>query len=117
MESEQKTKGNATSKLRSIIIFIMITLLSVLFYMNFSFFVIQPIGAIPEGKTLLIKRVGKLNFIDSADAICDRTQGGVSLLCRGIILGKIGKESEIYLRLPYSKFLYSISTNGKSFAR
>lgn len=47
-----------------------------------TIFVIQPIGALPEGRTLVISRLNTLNFIDSADAWCDRKLGGVSLLCR-----------------------------------
>ena len=58
-----------------------------------------------------------MNFIDSADAVCDRKLGGVSLLCRAAVLGRVTKESSIILRLPYSETLYSISTGGKSYSR
>ena len=85
-------------------------------YSKLTIFVIQPIGAIPEGKTILIERTGKLNFIDSADAICERIQGGVSLLCRGAILGQIAK-NKMYLRLPYSETLYLMSTGGKTYGK
>jgi hypothetical protein len=82
-----------------------------------TIFVIPPIGALPEGKTVIISRLNKTNFIDSPDAICDRIQGGVSLLCRGIVMGEVVKNSRILLRLPYSSWLYSISTGGKSYSR
>lgn len=82
-----------------------------------TIFVIQPIGALPEGRTVVITRLTNLNFIDSADAFCDRKMGGVSLLCRGAVLGRVGQEAKILLRLPYSETLYGISTGGKSFSR
>lgn len=85
-------------------------------YAKLTFFVIQPIGAIPEGKTIIMKRTGKLNFIDSADAICERMQGKVSLLCRGFVLAEILK-NEIYIKLPYSETLYSISTGWRTYGR
>ncbi|TKV71656.1 hypothetical protein FDV58_39240 [Bradyrhizobium elkanii] len=82
-----------------------------------TIFVIQPIGAIPEGRTVVITRLTNLNFVDSADAVCDRKLGGVSLLCRGAVMGKVAKEARILVRLPYSETLYSISTGGKSYSR
>ena len=85
-------------------------------YAKLTFFVIQPIGAIPEGETIIMQRTGKLNFIDSADAICERIEGRVSLLCRGFVLAEILK-NEIYLKLPYSETLYFISTGGKTYGR
>ncbi len=42
-------------------------------------FVIQPIGAVPEGATVIISGVEKLNAIDSPDAVCDR-YGTVNLI-------------------------------------
>jgi hypothetical protein len=77
-----------------------------------TIFVVQPIGALPEGRTVVIARLTKLNFIDSADAFC-----GVSLLCRAAVLGKVTKEASILLRLPYSATLYQISTGGKHYDR
>jgi hypothetical protein len=82
-----------------------------------TIFVIQPIGAIPEGRTVIISRLTKLNFIDSPDALCEREMGGVSLLCRGMVAGRVASEATIIARLPYSATLYSISTGGKSYDR
>ncbi len=82
-----------------------------------TLFVIPPIGALPEGKTLIILRLNKGEFIDSADAMCERLQGGVNLLCRGIMLTAVAKKSKILLRLPYSETLYLISTNGKTYSK
>jgi hypothetical protein len=92
-------------------------LLSFLLYFNITIFSIPPIGAVPEGKTLIIIRLNKTNFIDSADAMCERIQGGVSLLCRGITLGAVAEKSTILFRLPYNSWIYGISTGGKSYDR
>lgn len=86
-------------------------------YTQLTFFVIPPIGAVPEGKTVLIARLNKTEFVDSADAMCERMQGGVSLLCRGMIMGAVLEKATIVARLPYSSWLYSISTAGKQYDR
>jgi len=78
-------------------------------------FVIPPIGAIPEGKTLIIYRQKNTNFIDSPDSMCERIQGGVSLLCRGMAIMAITNNNKILAKFPYSNWLYQISTDGKSY--
>lgn len=82
-----------------------------------TLFVVPPIGAVPEGRTLIISRLNRGEFIDSADAMCERIQGGVSLLCRGMVLGAVGKNAIVLMRLPYSESLYLISTGGKVYDR
>lgn len=99
----------------SITVLIVAGILCVVAYTQLTIFVIQPIGAIPEGKTLIIARLNKMEFIDSADALCERIQGGVSLMCRMFALGAVMNKSTIYLRLPYSEWLYLISTGGKTY--
>lgn len=78
---------------------------------------VPPIGAVPEGRTLIVSRLSNMTFIDSPDAMCERAQGGVSLLCRGIALATVAGKATIYLRLPYSSFLYEISTGGKTYSK
>ena len=89
--------------------------LCVVVYTQITVFVIPPIGALPEGKTIIIVRLTNTEFIDSPDSICERIQGGVSLLCRGMVLGTIGNHATILGRLPYSSLLYEISTGGKRY--
>ncbi len=101
----------------TVVILLIIAIGAVIFCTQFTIFVIQPIGAVPEGKTLVISRLNNTEFIDSADAMCDRLQGGVSLLCRIAVLGAVANKAHIYARLPYSEWLYSISTRGKSYDR
>lgn len=71
--------------------------------------VIQPIGAIPDGVTVLVTGLPDLNPIDSPDAVCQRKQGGVSLLCRGMTAGAIADKGHIIARLPYSSVLFRLS--------
>jgi hypothetical protein len=82
-----------------------------------SIFVIQPIGALPEGQTVVITRLSKLQFVDSPDAVCSRLTNGVTLLCRGMVAARVAEESTILLRLPYSEWLYKISTGGETYDR
>ena len=91
--------------------------ISLIFFFQFTIFVVQPIGAVPEGRTMIISRLTNINFIDSADAICQRQMGGVNLLCRSAVLGKIVSTATIYVRLPYSSMLYGISTGGVTYDR
>jgi hypothetical protein len=82
-----------------------------------SIFVVQPIGAIPEGVTAIITRPDGFNFIDSPDAVCERRTGSVTLLCRGMVGGQVVRQQEILLRLPYSSTLYRWSTGGRTYDR
>ncbi len=82
-----------------------------------TFFVVQPIGAVPEGRTVVIWRLTTMKFIDSADAWCERQTAGVNLLCRGAVLAKIANEDVIIARLPYSETLYLWSTGGRTYSR
>lgn len=89
-------------------------------FFRVGIFVIQPIGAIPDGVTVIyVGRGDGMQFIDSPDAMCLRNRGGVSLLCRGMaasaFVEKLG--DGILLRLPYSEALYLRSTGGESFER
>lgn len=102
---------------RKIILLVTLAALLAVAYTQVTFFVIQPIGAIPEGRTLLIWRTGKLRFIDSADGLCSREVNGVSLLCRIGVLGAVAKNNTVLMRLPYSETLYLVSTGGKTYDR
>lgn len=102
---------------KSVIAITILAVLGMLAYTQLTFFVVPPIGALPEGRTVVILKLNKTEFIDSPDAMCERIQGGVSLLCRGIILGAVVEKSTVLLRLPYSSLLYKISTGGKTYER
>lgn len=100
-----------------VISLVIITVLLLVIYTHFTIFIVPPIGAVPEGRTLIISRLNKTEFVDSADAMCERMQGGVSLICRGMLLSAVVEKSKIYLRLPYSEWLYLVSTGGKEYDR
>ena len=99
------------------IILVSVAILLIVFLSQITFFVVQPIGAVPEGRTLVILRMNKTKFIDSADAMCEREMGSVSLLCRGMMMAAIANKGTILVRLPYSDLLYKISTDGKTYGR
>lgn len=71
-------------------------------------FVIQPIGAVPEGVTAIVVNIRGLNFIDSPDAFCAR-QGQPNLLCRGMTAARVAAQGKIILRLPYNQTLYDLT--------
>lgn len=83
-------------------------------------FVVQPIGAIPKGKTIVYIRSGlNLPFIASADGMLDLDGKGVSLLGRGMFLGTIlpiVREKQI-VSFDYSETLYLMSTGGKTYSK
>lgn len=83
-------------------------------------FVIQPIGAIPDGATIIYWRYNLgLPFISSADGLLDKTGAGVSLMGRAIYIGQLSKpilENKI-VKFGYSETLYLWSTGGKKFER
>lgn len=101
---------------KKIIIPLVIVVILIIISTQITLFVIQPIGALPEGKTLVILRLNKTNFIDSADAMCERTTGKVSLLGRSMMLSAVMENSVVLLRLPYSEFLYLKSTGGAKYS-
>ena len=117
--SQSVVGGTASPRSRTRPVLFGVLLMAVLLLAStqFTLFVVQPIGAVPEGRTLLINRLQGGSFIDSADAMCERIQGGVSLLCRGMVIGQVGKNATVYLRLPYFETLYQISTGGKNYDR
>lgn len=83
-------------------------------------FVIQPIGAIPDGVSIVYWRLGmNLPFISSADGILEDSGAGVSLLGRGVILSKVAEpiiDRELF-RFDYSQTLYLWSTSGKQYEK
>ena len=97
-----------------------IIIIPFIFYFLIGIFVIQPIGALPEGATILYWRIDtNLPFITSPDGWLIDTDQKVSLLTRGIAMGSIGViviDRKIAI-LPYSKSIYQISTGGKEFVR
>lgn len=80
-------------------------------------FTVQPIGALPDGVTLLYhSRNPEMPFFASPDGLCLEIQGSVSLLCRMAGLSAVGELGDrILLRLPYQHWAYLRSTGGLEF--
>lgn len=83
-------------------------------------FVVQPIGAIPEGKTIVFWRLGMdMPFVSSVDGLLEEKGIGVSLLGRAIGLGTLAEpimDKEI-VSFGYSESLYLWSTGGKTYGK
>ena len=94
--------------------------LILLFRFTCGIFVIQPIGAVPEGASIVYWRLGlNIPFLASADGLLEESGAGVSLFGRGILLAEFAEpitEREI-LRFGYSETLYLWSTGGKTYER
>lgn len=78
----------------------------------------QPIGAMPDGATIIYWRVGLARpFVESADGLQLERTGKVSLLGRAMALKVLAEELEgrRIATLPYSEWLYLRSTGGVSF--
>ncbi len=80
-----------------------------------ALFIVQPIGAVPEGRTLVIWRADTMKLIDSADAWCERQTKTVSIMCRSLVLAEIADKDVIIAKLPYSETLYLWSTDGRMY--
>ena len=81
-----------------------------------GFYTIQPIGALPEGRTLIVWRGEGEPFFNSPDATCLERVGGVSLLCRALSMAQAPTD-RIVMRLPYMEWAYLASTRGAVFDR
>ena len=87
-------------------------------YTQLTIFAIPPIGALPQGATLVLWRGdANLEFIDSPDGFCVRHNDRVNLLCRGVVLVAIEEHTERLVRLPYMDFVYLWSTGGARYQR
>lgn len=103
--------------MKKLISLVALVTIAIAVYTQITIFVVPPIGAVPEGRTVIMLRLNKTNFIDSADAMCERIQGGVSLMCRGLTMAAVVNNTKILARLPYSRSLYLVSTGGKTYDR
>ncbi len=104
----------------SIVLFLFVLAVCGFIYFTMGLFVIQPIGAIPEGTTVVYWRHGtKLPFVSSADGLLLEKGEGISLLSRGLVLSAVAKlmEDRRIMNLPYSETLYLAFTGGVQFEK
>ena len=98
---------------------IVIAFIAVGFLIRPGVFTVQPIGAIPDGVTVIYhSRNPDKPFFSSPDGLCLEIQGSVTLLCRASALSAAAElmDREI-LRLPYIKWAYLQSTGVREFDR
>jgi hypothetical protein len=100
---------------KALITISILVVLAFVVYTQLTLFVVPPIGAVPEGRTIVMLRLENIQFIDSPDAVCERLQGGVNLLCRAAVLGGVAENATVIANWPYSESLYLISTGGKKY--
>ncbi len=87
-----------------------------LFYFLFGLYTVPPIGAFPQGATVIVRRAPGEPFFRSPDGDCLRAQGYVSLLCRAVALARAPTD-RIVVRLPFLRWAYLASTGGRVFER
>ncbi len=105
---------------KTAILLIVLLVIGIFIRIFLGIFIIQPIGAIPEGASIVYWRSGmNMPFISSADGLLEESGAGVSLLGRGLFLAKMAepiKERE-WFRFEYSETLYLWSTGGKKYEK
>ena len=79
MTTDVTSSGNTASRLKRrrtlFLLAAFVVLLATTSYLCLDIFVVQPIGAVPEGRTVVIWRLNTMKFVDSADAWCERQMG------------------------------------------
>lgn len=108
------------SRKRGCLIALLITLViiaGIWFIARPGVFTVQPIGAIPDGITVIYHSRGpQMPFFASPDGLCLEIQGYVSLLCRMATFSAVEEITDrIIVRLPYIDFAYLLSTDGQRF--
>lgn len=81
---------------------------AVIWVAGIRIFVVQPIGAIPKGVTVVVMGINGLNLIDSPDAFCTRA-GTPNLICRGAVAARVANVGTILARLPFNQALYDLT--------
>jgi hypothetical protein len=117
-EIVDKDRFHNTSRRRFTAILLFAVLLGLLWIaVRPGVFTIQPIGALPDGITVIYhSRNPEMPFFASPDGLCLKLQGSVTLLCRATSLSAVEALSErVILRLPYSHWAYLRSTGGLEF--
>jgi hypothetical protein len=112
---KDKTSGKPK---KGLIVLILLVVIGFCTYYFTGFFVIQPIGALPNGGIFwYIRKDVNLPFISSADSILLKENGSINLLGRAIVLGSVLDEigDRKICMMPYQKWMYKISTNGREF--
>jgi len=119
-DSQYVTTQSNSKKLLFILFVGCLISITIFFRLCCGIFVIQPIGAIPNGVTIVYWRAGlNLPFIASADGLLNDSDSKISLLGRGLILANLSEpilKRKIF-KFGYSETLYLWSTGGKKYEK
>lgn len=110
------TEKNMKKAITKLSIFLL--LFSIIFRLTCGIFIIQPIGAIPKGATIVYWRLNlNLPFIASVDSILEKSGQDISLFGRMMVFTTITEPivKNKIINLAYSEKLYLISTKGKKY--
>ena len=88
-----------------------VALIVLIWLLGIRIIFVKPIGGLPDGGAALVYGAPGAWLIDSPDAACIRHQGGVSLLCRGIVMQGMIHPDRILLRLSYSATLHDMTVS------
>jgi len=106
---------------KSLAITVLIVAILLIVWSTTFLLVVQPIGAVPKGRTVWIFKPDRLftqeviPFVCSADGMLLKTTGSVNLFGRAIMLAALSESGNIIGHFPYSHTLYLISTGGAKF--
>ena len=87
---------------------LLLIFVGVIVWQSCGLYTVPPIGALPEGRTLFVRRAEGEPFFNSPDGLCLRRTGDVTLLCRAMAMGQAPTD-RIVFRLPYLEFAYKAS--------
>ncbi|HHQ6589346.1 TPA: hypothetical protein ACSTLU_005331 [Serratia fonticola] len=103
-------------KIIFLVVFFLLAL-SIFIFNKITVFSVQPIGALPDGITIVMWRKNDMRLFDSPDGICLRRVGHVSILCRSQAMIESVDKDNIIMRLDFIEQAYLLSTDGKKFER
>lgn len=91
--------------------------LVVIVYTQITLLVVPPNGRIPDGIIAVTLRPSAMNFVDSPDGVCQRRIAAEmsemeNKLCPFSVVLAVTNYDHILFRVPYSEWLYLISTGG-----
>ena len=119
MKTSQRLKRISQNHVKGFVIILAAVFVILWILIRPGVFTIQPIGALPEGVTIIYhSRSFEMPFFSSPDSMCLDIQGSASLLCRMMALSASEDLTDrIILRLPYSHWTYLQSTGGLEFEK
>lgn len=79
-------------------------------------YTVQPLGAVPEGATYVVRRNSGEPFFNSIDGTCDRWGEDVTVSCAGRAIRQAPLH-RILIELPYQRTAYRLSVQAHTYAR